>query len=60
MTGEAGRDYQVFAHTNAATPFAAWELLGLMAPTNQLFRFRDPDATNYPYRFYRAKQVPLP
>lgn len=60
LTGEVGRDYQLFAHTNVAAPFATWELLGLMTPTNQLYRFRDYDATNLPHRFYRARQVPNP
>jgi hypothetical protein len=27
MTGEIGREYQLFAHTNVAAPFANWELL---------------------------------
>ena len=58
MTGEAGRKYEVYAHTNVVAPFATWEYLGLMSEVDRLFGYLDRGATNLPYRFYRAKQVP--
>ena len=58
MTGEAGREYEVYAHTNVGAPFAPWQMLGLMGERDELFGFLDGGATNLPYRFYRAKQVP--
>jgi photosystem II stability/assembly factor-like uncharacterized protein len=58
MTGETGRQYEVYAHTNVVAPFATWEYLGLMSEFDRLFSYLDRGATNLPYRFYRAKQVP--
>ena len=58
MTGEAGRQYEVYAHTNLVAPFATWEYLGLMSEVDRLFGYLDRGATNLPYRFYCAKQVP--
>jgi hypothetical protein len=58
MTGEPGRDYEVYAHTNVEAPFATWSYLGLMTHTNGLHQFTDPDTTNFVRRFYRARQTP--
>jgi photosystem II stability/assembly factor-like uncharacterized protein len=58
MTGEPGRQYEVYAHTNVEAPFVTWQMLGLMGERDELFGYLDRGATNLPYRFYRAKQVP--
>jgi hypothetical protein len=58
MTGEPGRNYEIYRHTNVSAPFAAWELLGLMTPGNRLFDYRDHDTQNFTPRFYRTRQAP--
>jgi photosystem II stability/assembly factor-like uncharacterized protein len=58
MTGEAGRRYEVYAHTNLGAAFVSWEYLGLMGERNELFGYLDRGATNLPHRFYRARQAP--
>ena len=42
----------------SAVPFATWENLRLMVANGELFGYLGYAATNYPYRFYRARQVP--
>jgi hypothetical protein len=56
MLGVAGTNYQVLASTNLAVP--GWTILGTMESTNGIWRFLDTAATNFPERFYRAKQWP--
>jgi hypothetical protein len=56
MLGDAGTNYQVWATTNLAVP--NWAPLGTMENTNGIWRFFDTTATNFPQRFYRAKQLP--
>ena len=53
-----GGSFTVLASTNAASPANAWWNLGLaleVPPGSGLFQFIDPQATNYPQRFYRVR-----
>ena len=53
-----GGSFTVLASTNAASPANAWWNLGLaleVPPGSGLFQFIDPQATNYPQRFYRGR-----
>jgi hypothetical protein len=56
MNGETGSNYTIFATTDLQTPFINWTNLGLMENINGIWRYLDADATNYTYRFYRARQ----
>lgn len=56
LSGEPGRDYQLFANTNLST--TNWRLIGVMESTNGVWRLLDSGATNHPWRFYRAVQLP--
>jgi hypothetical protein len=50
--------YTVFASTNAALPFSQWSDLGpvVASPANSgNYQFTDPQATNYPQRYYRVR-----
>ncbi len=50
----SGPAYTVLASTNVAAPLKMWSNLGpaLESPPG-MFQFKDPQATNYPHRFYR-------
>jgi len=51
--GVSSRSYAVQATTNLAP--ASWQTLaGSAAWTNGLFQFLDPDAVNFPVKFYRT------
>jgi hypothetical protein len=52
----SGPSYRVLATTNLSAPFNTWSSLGtaVEAPAG-LFQFTDPQATNYPQRFYRVQ-----
>ena len=54
MVGEFGRDYDILATTNLSA--TNWTNLGLMETTNGVWRFFDSGATNFPRRFYEARQ----
>ncbi len=56
MLGETGRNYAVLANTNLHT--ANWISNGVMEATNGIWRFTDLTATNFPMRYYRARQLP--
>jgi hypothetical protein len=56
MLGLPGRSYELLANTNLNT--TNWLSLGPMDPTNAMWRFFDRDATNFPQRYYRARQLP--
>jgi hypothetical protein len=56
MLGVTGTNYQVWATTNLAV--TDWTILGTMESTNGIWRFFDTTATNFPQRFYHAKQLP--
>jgi hypothetical protein len=56
MLGVAGTNYEILASTNLAKP--GWSVLGTMESTNGIWRFLDPNATNFSRRFYRAEQEP--
>ena len=54
----AGASFTVFASTNLALPFNAWENLGPAVETpaaSGQFQFTDPEATNKVLRFYRIR-----
>ena len=51
-----GLSFTVLASTNASSSTAAWSVVGAAteaAPTQ--YQFTDPQATNYPQRFYRVR-----
>jgi hypothetical protein len=50
-----GLNYTVLASTNVAAPLNTWSNLGapVEAPPG-MFQFTDPQATNYPTRYYRV------
>ena len=50
-----GPSYSVLAGTNVAAPLNTWSNLGpaVESPPGT-FQFTDPQATNYPQRFYRV------
>jgi len=54
MCAETNYQWTVLASTNLEN----WQAIGPMTYTNDLWRYFDLDATNYPYRFYRAQQQP--
>jgi hypothetical protein len=56
FTNYSGMTYTVLAGTNVAAPLNMWSNLGpaLEAPPGT-FQFTDPQATNYPRRFYRMQ-----
>jgi hypothetical protein len=56
MAGETGRSYQVFTSTNLGA--TNWVVIGVMESTNGIWRFLDTGASNQPFRFYRAEQLP--
>jgi len=56
IVGETNHDYQVLASTNLST--TNWVIIGVMEPTNGIWRFLDTGASNQPFRFYRAEQLP--
>lgn len=56
MNGLPDKTYEVFASTELES--TNWSSIGFMQLTNSIWRYFDPAATNYPYRFYRAKQLP--
>jgi uncharacterized repeat protein (TIGR03803 family) len=52
----SGSSNTVFATTNLTLPFSNWTLLGLAPEVSSgHFQFTDPQATNYPQRFYRVR-----
>ncbi len=58
MTGEPGRQYEIFGTTNLTALPDSWVRLGLMAPNGELFGHLDREAIRWPYRFYQARQLP--
>jgi len=56
MVAQTGSDYSVLAITNLGT--TNWANLGVMEATNGIWRYTDLAATNFLYRFYRARQLP--
>jgi hypothetical protein len=56
FTNLSGPNYSVLATTNAAVPLNTWSNLGpaVEAPPGT-FQFTDPQATNFPQRYYRVK-----
>ena len=52
-TGPAGAGWRVFATTNVAQPFSSWTAMNTGTFSGGVFTFTDPQATNYPQRFYR-------
>ncbi len=56
----AGASFTVFASTNVALPFNAWQNLGTAVeiPTSSgQYQFTDPQATNYTERYYRMSSL---
>ncbi len=58
MTGQPGREYELFGSTNLTELPASWVNLGLMIPAGEIFGLLDREAPRLPHRFYRARQVP--
>jgi hypothetical protein len=56
LSGEPGRAYQLQANTNLST--TNWAVIGVMESTNGVWRLLDKGATNQPWQFYRAVQLP--
>ena len=56
MCAETNRSWTVLATQDLEA--ANWVPIGPMFYTNELWRYFDLDATNYPNRFYRARQDP--
>ena len=54
VSGDIGLVYTVSASTNLLD----WTLLSTNHPPNLPFQITDPDATNFPYRFYRVAVAP--
>ncbi len=56
FTNLPGTTFSVYGATNLSLPFSNWTFLGSMTegPPGQ-FHFTDPQATNSPRRFYRAR-----
>ena len=52
-TGSTNQPYRVLATTNIAEPTTNWVKVGFGTFTGGVFTFTDPNATNYPARFYR-------
>ena len=50
--GVTGSNYVLQASTN----FTTWTPLSTNTAATNVFNFFDPDATNFPYRFYRVLQ----
>jgi hypothetical protein len=58
LTGIAAQPYAIEAATNLEPP-VSWTILATnVLPGSTLWEFVDPDATNYPHRFYRARYAP--
>ena len=52
----SGTLFSVLATTNPALPFSNWTVLGGVTEISPgQFQFTDPQATNYPQRFYRVQ-----
>jgi len=54
LVGTPGYNYAIDASTNLSN----WVLLGTLTNANGRVQFTDPGASNYFYRFYRARIVP--
>jgi hypothetical protein len=56
FTNQTGGNFTVFASTNLALPINAWSNLGapVESPAGS-YKFTDPQATNYPQRYYRVR-----
>lgn len=56
FTNLPGAPFTVLAATNVTQPLSQWtRVLGLEETPPGQFQFTDPDATNYPARFYRVR-----
>ncbi len=53
FSGVPGEDYVILASTNLAD----WKPISVLTASNGPLAFVDPAATNWPQRFYRARQV---
>jgi hypothetical protein len=56
MAGDTGWNYQVLASTDLNP--TNWIPLGLMDPTNGIWRLLDTSAFTNGWRFYRVEQLP--
>jgi uncharacterized lipoprotein YddW (UPF0748 family) len=55
FNGATGTNYCVLASTNLALPLSNWTVLGGVTENSPgQFQFTDPQATNFPARFYRV------
>src|SRR5262249_16957510 len=57
FTNLVGGSFTVFASTNVTAPLGTWASIGATAEGpfgSGHCEFRDPQATNYPHRFYRV------
>jgi hypothetical protein len=54
LSGQAGKSY-IFQGTS---DFTNWISLSTNAGPSSLIQLADPNATNFPYRFYRAVEQP--
>ncbi len=59
MQGEEGSNYVVQAAAVFSHPAVTqWQDIGTMTFANGIFRYSDSNATNFPRRYYRARQEP--
>lgn len=58
LTGIAAQPYAIEAATNLEPPVSWTPLATNVLPGSTIWEFVDPDSTNHPYRFYRARYAP--
>jgi hypothetical protein len=58
INGDTGPDYSVYATTDVAKTFPAWQWLLTTNPPAVPFQFTDTSATNFRQRFYRVSLGP--
>jgi hypothetical protein len=57
LTSEPGLGFEILATSDPALPASGWTSLGTLSNYTGSISFSEP-ATNYPGRFYRARQLP--
>ncbi|HEX5222611.1 MAG TPA: kelch repeat-containing protein [Verrucomicrobiae bacterium] len=58
FTNNPGAGFSVLASTNLALPLSNWTIMGGVTEISSgRFQFRDPNATNFPRRFYQVRSL---